>query len=124
MTNFTPWSALGGGALIGISASVLLLLNGQVAGISGILGGLVRPRAGETSWRALFIVGLLVGGVVLYLVRPASFGAAPVSIPLAIVAGVFVGGDVPCPVEIGWRRSWDYAASLDSSIGSGLSVAS
>ena len=91
MTNFTPWSELGGGALIGISASILLLLNGRVAGISGILGGLVRPRAGETSWRALFIVGLLVGGVLLYLVHPASFGAAPVSLPLAIVAGVFVG---------------------------------
>jgi uncharacterized membrane protein YedE/YeeE len=91
MTNFTPWSALFGGALIGISASILLLFNGRVAGISGILGGLVRPRAEETSWRAFFIVGLLVGGVVLFLLRPASFGAAPVSLPLAIVAGVFVG---------------------------------
>ena len=91
MTNFTPWSALGGGALIGISASMLLLLNGRVAGISGILGGLVRLRTEETSWRALFIVGLLVGGVVLSLLRPASFGAAPVSLPLAIVAGLFVG---------------------------------
>ena len=93
MTNFTPWSALIGGALIGLSASVLLLLNGRVAGISGILGGLVRTRApgGETSWRAMFVVGLLVGGLVLLLVRPASFGATPVSLPLAIVAGVFVG---------------------------------
>ena len=93
MTNFTPWSALFGGALIGISASALLLLNGRVAGISGILGGLVRTRApeGETSWRAMFLVGLLVGGVVLFFLRPASFGAAPVSVPLAIVAGVFVG---------------------------------
>lgn len=91
MTNFTPWSALFGGALIGISASALLLLNGRVAGISGILGGLVRPRAEETSWRALFVAGLLVGGVALLLFRPASFGVAPVSLPLAIVAGVFVG---------------------------------
>ena len=91
--SFTPWSALFGGTLIGISASALLLLNGRVAGISGILGGLVRSRApgGETSWRAMFIVGLLFGGLVLLLVRPASFGAAPVSLPLAIVAGVFVG---------------------------------
>ena len=91
MTNFTPWSALCGGALIGISASLLLLLNGRVAGISGIVGGLVRPRPQETSWRALFVAGLLVGGLVLFLLRPASFGAAPVSLPLAIVAGLFVG---------------------------------
>ena len=54
-------------------------------------GGLVRPRAEETSWRAMFIAGLLIGGVVLLLFRPASFGATPVSLPLAIVAGVFVG---------------------------------
>ena len=91
MTTFTPWSALFGGALIGISASALLLLNGRVAGISGILGGLVRPRAEETSWRVLFIVGLLVGGVARLLLRPSSFGSAPVSLPLAAVAGVFVG---------------------------------
>jgi uncharacterized membrane protein YedE/YeeE len=93
MTNFTPWSALFGGALVGISASALLLLNGRVAGISGILGGIVRPRApaGETSWRVMFVVGLLVGGVLLFVLRPASLGAAPVSLPLAIVAGVFVG---------------------------------
>ena len=91
MTDFTPWSALLGGALIGISASALLLLNGRVAGISGILGGLVRPHAEETSWRALFVAGLLVGGLALLAFRRTSFGAAPVSVPLAIVAGAFVG---------------------------------
>ncbi len=91
MTNFTPWSALFGGALIGISASLLLLLNGRVAGISGIVGGLLQPRREETSWRALFVAGLLVGGLVLFLLRPAWFGAAPVSLPLAIVGGLFVG---------------------------------
>ena len=91
MTTFTPWSALAGGALIGASASMLLLLNGRVAGISGIVGGLVRPRTGETSWRALFVAGLLVGGLVLYALRPSSFGAAPVSLTLAIVAGLCVG---------------------------------
>ena len=91
MTNFTPWSSLLGGALIGVSASMLLLLNGRVAGISGIVGGLVRPRAGETSWRAMFVVGLLVGGLLLYVLRPASFGVGAVSLPLSIVAGLFVG---------------------------------
>jgi uncharacterized membrane protein YedE/YeeE len=91
MTNFTPWSSLFGGALIGASASILLLLNGRVAGISGIVGGLVRPRSGETSWRALFVAGLLVGGLLMYVVRPASFGAAAVSMPLAIASGLLVG---------------------------------
>ncbi|MDP9149177.1 MAG: YeeE/YedE family protein [Myxococcota bacterium] len=91
MTSFTPWSALLGGALIGSSASLLLLFNGRVAGISGIVGGLLRPRPREMSWRALFVAGLLVGGLMLLLLRPASFGAAPVSLPLAIVAGLFVG---------------------------------
>jgi uncharacterized membrane protein YedE/YeeE len=91
MTSFTPWSSLFGGALIGASASMLLLLNGRVAGISGIVGGLVRPRSGETSWRALFVAGLLVGGLLMYVVRPASFGAAAVSTPLAIASGLLVG---------------------------------
>ena len=76
MTNFTPWSALFGGALIGIS---------------GIVGGLLRPRAEDTSWRAFFVAGLVVGGLALLLLRPASLAAAPVSLPLAILAGVFVG---------------------------------
>ena len=91
MTNFTPWSALAGGVLVGASASMLLLLNGRVAGVSGIVAGLVRPRPGEVSWRALFVAGLLVGGLVLFAIRPSSFGASPVSLPLAIVAGLFVG---------------------------------
>lgn len=63
MHNFTPWSALLGGALIGLSASLLLLLNGRTAGISGIVAGVLNPRGGEFTWRLLFVVGLLLGGV-------------------------------------------------------------
>ena len=88
---FTPWSALAGGALIGGSASMLLLLNGRIAGISGIVGGLVRPRRDDTSWRAFFVAGLLTAGLALFVLRPSTFGVAPVSLPMAIVAGVFVG---------------------------------
>jgi len=62
--HFTPLAALCGGALIGIAAAVLVLFNGRLAGISGILGGLLgaarRPVTGEASWRAAFIAGLLV----------------------------------------------------------------
>ncbi|BCL75969.1 hypothetical protein JHS3_17050 [Jeongeupia sp. HS-3] len=57
---FTPWSALIGGALIGVAASVLILANGRVAGISGIVAGVMRPQRGETAWRVAFVAGLLL----------------------------------------------------------------
>jgi uncharacterized protein len=55
---FTPWSALAGGALIGLAATLLVLLNGRVAGISGIVGGLLKPAPGDVAWRLAFVVGL------------------------------------------------------------------
>jgi uncharacterized membrane protein YedE/YeeE len=58
--NFTPWGALVGGALIGLAASLLLLANGRIAGISGIFGGLLRWVDGDIAWRAAFIFGLLL----------------------------------------------------------------
>ena len=86
MSNFTPLASLAGGALIGASASLLLRAEGRVAGISGIVSGIFGAR-----WRAMFVVGLLVGGVLMRIVRPSSFGASVVSLPLAIVAGLIVG---------------------------------
>ena len=88
---FTPWSALVGGGLIGIAVSMFVLLNGRVAGISGILGGLLKPVRGDIAWRAAFVVGL-VGAPLVYLVfaalpRPqidASHGAL-------VAAGLLVG---------------------------------
>lgn len=62
---FTPWPALAGGALIGAAAAMLLLLNGRIAGISGILGGLLRPGRGDVAWRAAFVAGL-VGAPLVY----------------------------------------------------------
>ena len=93
MTDFTPWSALAGGALVGVSASMMLSLNGRIAGISGILAGVVRPRTGEVAWRALFLAGLLVGGALLLVLRPSVFGAAAAmpSLQRAAVAGLLVG---------------------------------
>ena len=58
--HFTPWSSLGGGLLIGLAASLQVLFNGRIAGISGIVGGLLKPQAGETGWRLSFLVGLLL----------------------------------------------------------------
>jgi hypothetical protein len=58
--SFTPWSALAGGVLIGLAAAIFVLFNGRIAGISGVLGGLLRPREGGTGWRGAFIVGLVL----------------------------------------------------------------
>ncbi len=60
MEGFTPVSAILGGAMIGGSASLLLILNGRIAGISGILGGILAPPSGETAWRAAFVAGLVL----------------------------------------------------------------
>lgn len=80
-----------GGALIGASASALLLMNGRVAGISGILGGLLGPASpSEHAWRALFVVGLVLGGALSLALVPGAFGAPP-ALGVAIVAGLLVG---------------------------------
>jgi hypothetical protein len=57
-THFTPWPALAGGVLIGVAAAAFVLLNGRIAGISGILGGLLRPARGDVAWRIAFLAGL------------------------------------------------------------------
>jgi LPXTG-motif cell wall-anchored protein len=88
---FTPWSALIGGALIGVAASILLLFSGRVAGISGVIGGLLLPKAGEIGWRLAFVIGLALASVAMLLLAPDSFGASPRSLPLVVVAGALVG---------------------------------
>ena len=65
--TFTPWTALAGGVLIGIAAALLVLLNGRVAGISSIVGGLLRPTRGDVAWRLAFVAGL-VGAPLVYAV--------------------------------------------------------
>lgn len=92
ITQFTPFSALAGGILIGLSAVLLLLASGRIAGISGILGGVLAPRRGDVDWRILFILGMLAGPLLYGLV---AGGQPPVaiadSLPLLIVAGLMVG---------------------------------
>lgn len=91
MHDFTPGSALLGGLIIGVAASVLLIGSGRVAGISGILGGLLVPKRGEVLWRTLFVLGLLVPGIVAALLAPESIGPSPRSLPLLALAGLLVG---------------------------------
>lgn len=61
--NFTPYSALLGGVLIGTAATLLMWLNGRIAGISGVLSGLLPPVKGDAGWRIAFIAGLFIGGL-------------------------------------------------------------
>lgn len=92
MENFTPVSALIGGLLIGASAALFLVLNGRIAGISGILGGLLQPRRDELGWRIAFLAGLLAAPLIYAAAGgtvPAVSIDAPVS--LLILAGLLVG---------------------------------
>ncbi|MBA2691368.1 MAG: YeeE/YedE family protein [Rubrobacter sp.] len=92
MEDFTPLSGLFGGMLIGLAATMLLLLNGRIAGISGIVGGMLVSRIGGLfGWRTAFIVGLLLGASGYAL----AMGGVPVeieaSLPALVVAGLLVG---------------------------------
>ena len=91
MEHFTPLAALLGGALLGLGASLLLLANGRVAGVSGILGGVLGPAPGDTLWRLMFLLGLVAAGAVAALVRPAAFGGPAPSVLTVAVAGFLVG---------------------------------
>jgi uncharacterized membrane protein YedE/YeeE len=88
---FTPWSALAGGVLIGIAAAIFVLVNGRIAGISGILGGLLKPSLPDVPWRLAFIAGLVLApslyGAFVYLPVlkiDADFGTL-------VAAGLLVG---------------------------------
>lgn len=92
MQGFTPLPALLGGALIGLAASVLLLWNGRIAGISGMVAGIVLPGTSDRSERGLFLLGMLGGGGLLLALRPESLPpAGSIPIALALLAGLFVG---------------------------------
>jgi uncharacterized membrane protein YedE/YeeE len=84
--------ALVGGALIGLSAGGFLLLTGRIAGVSGMVAGLIRPSPGEASWRAFFVAGLVAGGFVLAALAPALLPAGPIApFRQSLVAGLLVG---------------------------------
>jgi len=92
MHNFTPIPSLAGGILIGLSASAILLMNGKVAGISGIVDGILRPVKGETLWKSCFVAGLLAGGVLLKIFLPNAYDFGVVRpYSMLVVAGLLVG---------------------------------
>jgi uncharacterized protein len=92
MANFTPVSAAIGGALIGLSAVLLMLLTGRISGISGIFGGLLNLRSEDKDWRIAFIAGLIL---VPLIAAALGYGMAPPKLPanwvVIVAAGLLVG---------------------------------
>lgn len=92
--HFTPWASLTGGIVLGIASAIFILVNGRILGISGILGGLLPPKVGDTSWRIAFLLGFAVAPTVFHALVPAQYIVAP-SIDatelMVVVAGLLVG---------------------------------
>ncbi len=89
--HFTPWASLAGGIVLGLASAIFILMNGRILGISGIVGGLLRPRRGDLTWRLLFVLGMLAAPL-LYM---AVVGPVPARIDAGwgtlVVAGLLVG---------------------------------
>ncbi len=90
-TSFTPWASLAGGLLIGLGVALLLLFNGRIAGISGIVGGLLRPVRGDVTWRAAFVAGLVAAPLVWLVVAALPRLHVAADTPTLVVAGLLVG---------------------------------
>ena len=90
-THFTPWPALAGGVLIGLAAAAFILLNGRIAGISGILGGLLRPARGDVAWRVAFLAGLAGAPLAYGLFAALPDARIDAGFPALAAAGLLVG---------------------------------
>ena len=89
--HFTPLSALAGGVLIGLAAAMFVLFNGRIAGISGIIGGVFRPKAGDLAWRAAFLSGILAAPWLFQLAVPLPAVEVEAGSGTLILAGLLVG---------------------------------
>lgn len=90
-THFTPGTSLVGGLLIGLASALFILANGRIAGISGILGGLLRPSGNDVVWRLAFLLGLIVAPAVASLFIATSAPTIDASAEMLVVAGLLVG---------------------------------
>ena len=90
-THFTPWAALAGGVLLGLASALFVLLNGRILGISGIVGGLLRPRAGDMGWRLTFVLGMLVAPGLDWLVVGPTQPRIDATWGMVVIAGLLVG---------------------------------
>ena len=90
-THFTPWAALAGGVLLGLASALFVLLNGRILGISGSVGGLLRPRAGDMGWRLAFLLGMLVAPGLYWLVVGPTQPRIDATWGMVVIAGLLVG---------------------------------
>lgn len=116
MTEFTPWSSLAGGALIGLSAVVLMAFNGRIAGMTGILSGVLPPTDGAWGWRAAFLAGAVAAPLLIAGAGAPIAFSVPVPAAALIAGGFIVGigvtfgngcpsGHGVCGISRGSRRS-------------------
>jgi uncharacterized membrane protein YedE/YeeE len=91
ITNFTPLPALIGGLLIGLASALLMLGFGRIFGISGIIAGIIKPQKGDTFWKVIAVVGLLVGAFTANYFMDSPQKIQTVSLPYLIVGGLFTG---------------------------------
>jgi uncharacterized membrane protein YedE/YeeE len=89
--SFTPWASLAGGALIGLATAMFVLLNGRIAGVSGILAGLLRPARSDVAWRVAFIGGLLLAATAYSLLAALPAVQIDAGYGVLVVAGLLVG---------------------------------
>jgi len=95
-THFTPWHALAGGILIGVAAALFALFNGRIAGISGIVAGLLRPMRGDNAWRLAFIGGLVVAPLAWRLFAVLPEARIDAGYGTLVTAGLLVGIGTRC----------------------------
>lgn len=91
LTEFTPFSSFVGGIIIGLAAVLLLLTNGRIAGISGIIGGLLQKKSNDQVWRIVFILGLVLSPFLYAIFQPLPPLNIQTPTPIIIIAGVLVG---------------------------------
>jgi uncharacterized membrane protein YedE/YeeE len=89
--SFTPESALAGGVILGLASALFILINGRILGISGIIGGLFRPRAGDIAWRIAFLLGLLSSPIIFGLWTTLPDARVDADWPTVGIAGLLVG---------------------------------
>ena len=89
--NFTPWASLAGGILLGIASSLFVLVNGRILGISGILGGLIRPREGDRAWRIAFLLGMFAAPLLYAALAGPGTPRIDATWGMVIAAGLLVG---------------------------------